>query len=150
VPQDPSLFLADAGGEADPAPFSEESIFYYRKAVAACLSRGVQPILVVLPREGWQYGSHLAIKAFADECGIRYVDFNFNGLFQEIGMDVETDFYDPNHLNISGSAKVSKYLGSLLAEEYGVPDRRGDESLAYREKRNTDAENYYGNHFKQS
>jgi len=126
-----------------PAPPSEESIYYYRKTIELCISQGVKPVLVVLPRGGWDYGHYLSIKAFADEYGIDYVDFNFNGLFQEVGINVETDFYNAGHLNASGSAKVSKYLGELLATKYGIPDRRNDPTLAYREKRNKDAESYY-------
>ena len=32
-------------------------------------------------------------------------------------------------MNLSGAEKLSDYMGKLLREEYGVPDRRGDPQL---------------------
>ncbi len=44
-------------------------------------------------------------------------------LAADIGIDSTKDYYDPEHLNISGQQKFTGYLSRFLAEEYGV---RGD------------------------
>ena len=46
-------------------------------------------------------------------------------------MDYSTDTYDGGlHMNLSGAEKLSHYMGALLREEIGLPDRRGEEALS--------------------
>ena len=50
---------------------------------------------------------------------------------EEIGIDWNTDTYDAGlHLNVYGAEKASVWFGKVLAENYGVPDRRNDEMIA--------------------
>ena len=52
---------------------------------------------------------------------------------EETGIDYDTDTYDGGlHMNLSGAEKLSRYLGRMLSEELGVPDRRGEEALTGR------------------
>ncbi len=64
------------------------------------------------------------IGEIAKEQGVPFLDFN--RLYDEIAIDFQTDFADSGHLNVSGAQKVSRYLADYLAEEYGLPDHRGD------------------------
>lgn len=38
----------------------------------------------------------------------------------EIGLDPQTDFYNPNHLNVYGQKKNTKYLVERLMKDYGI------------------------------
>ncbi len=52
---------------------------------------------------------------------------NTSDYYDEIGMDMSTDFIDEGHLNIYGSKKVGRFYGKYISENYDVSDRRGDE-----------------------
>ena len=40
--------------------------------------------------------------------------------FDEIGLDPEYDYYDPDHVNIDGAIKITEYLCDVLMDEYGL------------------------------
>ncbi len=46
-----------------------------------------------------------------------YPLLNLEMCMDEIGLDLNTDFYDDEHLNIYGQEKLTEYLGSYLANE---------------------------------
>ncbi len=46
-----------------------------------------------------------------------YALLNLEERMDEIGLDLNTDFYDDEHLNIYGQEKLTEYLGSYLANE---------------------------------
>lgn len=67
------------------------------------------------------------IKDYAEEYDLTYI--NFLEIQDETGIDYSTDTYDAGlHMNLSGAEKLSHYLGKVLTEEFGVPDRRTDEA----------------------
>ena len=51
-----------------------------------------------------------------------YPFLNFEKMKQEVGIDDETDFYDANHLNVSGMKKFTDYFSRYLLE-HGVEPR---------------------------
>lgn len=61
--------------------------------------------------------------------GYRVLDLNCH--IEELGLDFSTDFYDyGSHVNALGEAKCTAFLGNYLAENYVLPDRRGQEGYA--------------------
>ena len=60
----------------------------------------------------------------AESEGADFIDFTRRA--DEIGIDFATDMADSDHLNYKGNYKFTDYLGSILRNEYGLPDRRGD------------------------
>ena len=69
------------------------------------------------------------ISSYADKHGLDYI--NLLNVSDEIGIDMQTDTYDAGlHLNIYGAEKLSRYFADILADKYGVPDRRVDEAIA--------------------
>ena len=65
----------------------------------------------------------------AAELGLDYIDLNVGE--GRVGVDWAKDSYDAgDHLNASGARKVSTAVGALLAERYGAPDHRGDDSYS--------------------
>lgn len=55
---------------------------------------------------------------------IRAYGFNYlntNAYFNEIGLNVLTDFYDGDHVNLLGADKYTKFLGGYINENYHLP-----------------------------
>ena len=67
-----------------------------------------------------------AVEAIAKENNIHFIDYNM--LYEEIGIDLNEDFYDFNHVNLLGAKKVSKHFSNYLAEEFNLPDKRNETS----------------------
>ena len=60
-----------------------------------------------------------------------YDYINLERDWKKVGLDPKTDFYNYDHMNIYGSAKMTKYLGSLIRDKYNiVPDKLNDEQKA--------------------
>ena len=60
-------------------------------------------------------------KSLLEAEGFNYIDFNQK--IEEMGLDQSTDFRDREHLNWSGSDKLTTYLGQYLAENYDLGSR---------------------------
>ena len=113
-----------------PKAVNEDSAYYYRKAIEACLEKGCDVLLLTAPRANWTYDQYLAIQQLADEYGVDYLDFNLDEVWDAAGVDVQTDFYNNTHINTYGAVKTSQYLADYLTEHYQIPDRRTDETVA--------------------
>lgn len=101
----------------------EEMKIYMQKLADLCKSENVELILFCAPfglqdntddrREDLMYRQRVfnSIYDFADANGIRYYNlFNeINGLYA-YGLDNSTDWKDSQHLNVSGQAKLTRYM----------------------------------------
>ncbi|MDR2355053.1 MAG: SGNH/GDSL hydrolase family protein [Clostridiales Family XIII bacterium] len=117
--------------------FGENSYSYLDKITALCESKGIDLLLIKAPTiyPHWYSEWDAQMQSYADEHGLFFV--NFLAHTEEIGLDFRKDTYDGGlHLNRSGAEKLTDYLGKLLADRYGLADRRGDASVAaiWREK----------------
>ncbi|MBE5890211.1 MAG: SGNH/GDSL hydrolase family protein [Lachnospiraceae bacterium] len=95
-----------------------------------CAEKGIQLVLVKAPSvyPTWYDEYEEQVEEYAAEYDLPY--YNFLELTEEVGIDYSTDTYDAGlHMNINGAEKMASYFGKILAEEYGVEDRRGDEEL---------------------
>lgn len=107
-------------------PCSEKAEEYLRKIIALTKEENVELVLfvvpyVVQPEEQEIYNYMFDI---GKEEGITCIDFNT--MYDEIGIDFATDMADELHLNFSGNYKFSSFMADMLADDYGIPDRRGD------------------------
>lgn len=105
---------------------------YLEKMRVLCEEKGVEFILIKAPTNNWKYYWYdeweAQIVSWANEKGVDY--YNFIPLDEEIGLDWSTDTYDGGvHLNVYGAEKLTSYFGKILAEKYGLTDRRGDAKL---------------------
>ena len=98
---------------------------YLRRIIQMCLDNGITPIIVQVPFSESEELQEIANSAqdIADEYGIPFINMNY---VEDI-IDPETDQQSQTHLNVMGAAKATAYLGNLLSEVIGVPDRRGEE-----------------------
>jgi hypothetical protein len=111
--------------------FGENSYRYLDKIAALCEREGIELLLVKAPTiyPHWYPQWDEQMRAYADEHDLLYI--NFLAHTEEIGLDLRTDTYDGGlHLNRRGAEKLTDYLGGLLADRYGLADRRADEALA--------------------
>jgi len=110
--------------------FGENAWKYLEKMTALCEEKGIQLILMKAPSlyPYWYPQWEEQVEEYAAENGLPYI--NFLELVDEIGIDYTTDTYDGGlHMNLSGAEKLSHYMGRVLREEAGVPDRRDEEKL---------------------
>lgn len=111
--------------------FGETSWYYLDKMVRLCAEHGTQLLLIKAPslHPVWWEQWDEQIRTYALERELRYI--NMLEHQQQIGLDWNTDTYDAGlHLNVYGAEKASVWLGRILAEECGVPDRRNEETTA--------------------
>lgn len=111
--------------------FSDRAWEYLDKIVDCCEKNGVALLLIKAPSvyPHWYEQWDEQVKAYAAEKGVRYI--NMLEVTDEIGLDYTTDTYDAGlHMNLSGAEKCAAWLGGILAEEYHLADRRGEEGLA--------------------
>lgn len=106
--------------------FPKETRKYMDKIVERCEEENINLLLVEIPSaDSWSYAKSEAIKEYALEKGLPYVDFNM--ILNEINFDWTQDTADGgDHLNVYGAEKVSMYMGKYLKENYDIPDRRND------------------------
>lgn len=66
-------------------------------------------------------------KAYAEENGLRYYDFNEKSLYEEVGYEIVNDNREDQHANIWGAEKMTQYLGKVLAEECGISSKKDEQ-----------------------
>lgn len=111
--------------------FGENSWYYLEKMAALCASHGTRLVLIKAPSlyPVWWWEWDGQIRQFAQENGLTYI--NMLESLEDIGIDWNTDTYDTGlHLNVSGAEKAASWLGKILAEECGIPDRRQEAEIA--------------------
>lgn len=109
---------------------TEKSEKYLRKIIAFMKNKEGKLVLIAAPyiMSGEDQIVYGRIAEIAAQEGIIFI--NYNEYYQEIGLDFEQDFNDSSHLNYWGSCKFTDYLGSFLASDDSIPDRRGQEGYA--------------------
>ncbi len=102
---------------AESEPMIDIAEEYLAKMQRLCEDNDAKLILVKIP-SGESKEKHKATKDYAEAHGLSFYDFNEVNLYNEIGYNVETDKY--NHPSYLGAEKISKYIGSLLLNQYGI------------------------------
>lgn len=120
VPQEEPVPVEDCS----PCPEKDEE--YIRKIIALAREENIPLVLFASP-ESMPAESQMIINyigTIAEAEGVPFMDFNKS--YHAFGMDYATDMADSDHLNYSGNRKFTSYFGSVLKEQYDLPDRRGD------------------------
>lgn len=95
-----------------------------------CEEHGAKLLLLSTPSTvNWNYQRHNGIQELADELGLEYIDLNTRT--QEVPIDWSKDTFDRgDHLNHTGTVKVSQFLAKYLEGTQMFSDRRGDSKYA--------------------
>lgn len=111
--------------------FGDYPMQYLDKMRKLCEEKGIQLILIKAPSLApqWYDSENQQVMDYAKKHDLPYI--NFYDSLEETGIDYETDTYDGGlHMNLSGAEKLSRYLGTILAKEYGLKDHRQDSKLS--------------------
>ncbi len=103
-----------------------ENMDYLRKIVDLCKDRNIKLELFMVP--SCQYVSEeLTERISAEAPDIPLTRFNDN--FDELGLSLETDYYDFLHLNYSGAKKYTKTLADHIQNNYSIQGHDHDREL---------------------
>jgi hypothetical protein len=107
-----------------------KALEYFLKIIELAKERGIPLVLIAAPYAlpASAQESFNSVARIAKENTLRFI--NYNTMYDELEIDFDTDFFDSHHLNYHGAQKISRHLAALLAEEYGLPDRRNDPAYA--------------------
>lgn len=99
---------------------SEENLKLLLDMKTLAESHGAELVFMIAPYEdaAQDAGIYKSLREFAVQHDIGLLDFN--ELFDQAGFDGKTDFFDRNHLNITGAAKASALMAQWLMENYGL------------------------------
>ncbi len=117
--------------------FGSDPMKYLDKMRELCEERGISLILMKAPSLSpiWYDSENQQVLDYAAKYHLPYI--NFYDLLKETDINYETDTYDGGlHMNRNGAGKLSRYLGKVLTDQYGIKDHRKDAGLAeiYRQK----------------
>lgn len=116
----------DIASVTEKTPCTEKEEEYIRKIIELAREEGITPVFFASPCDVSQHEQEI-INYVRDIAESEDVDFlDFNTMWDEFGMNFETDMADPGHLNYGGNYKFTKYFGSILRDRYNIPDHRGD------------------------
>ena len=109
---------------------------YLRKMIELCQEAGIPVLLTAAPFNDGEYLAEWTngARELAQEYDVPFL----NGLEADI-INTNCDLYDRGHLNSSGARKWTEYLGSYIASNYGIADKRTDANYS---DWNTDYEEY--------
>ena len=130
-----SLYNLRPGVEEDRCELLEEARADLAGVLEYCKQENIRVLFVRFPHavteeEAVRFGRAATAGDLIREYGFDYVSFDF--LFDDIGLDSETDFYNPEHLNIYGQKKFTDYFSRFLMENYGIGKSKLDKKTAAR------------------
>ena len=105
---------------------NEREAEYARKIFELVRDRGITLMLIGMPNPDYanDHAYYNALWSIAEEYGISGINYNDPSL--RFGLRYSSDFADWQHLNVKGSIKFTRKLGSDLKALFDLPDRRGD------------------------
>ncbi len=121
-----SFETPDISDVTEMMPVSEKAETYLKKIIELTEQKSIPLLMISAPYVVSEESQKLYNYVFhiAEENEISYMDFN--KVYDKMGLDFHTDMAEDLHLNISGNAKFTKYLGKSIVELYDIPDRRQD------------------------
>ena len=126
--------IQDPGGhdlidENDVAENRPVSLSYLQRIIDLCREEGVGLVFTFIahPSSAATQRYANAVRLLSQEQGVPFLDF----IRMDSVVDYVVDCADTNvHLNPSGAAKTTDFLGRYLKEHFDLPDRREDEAYA--------------------
>ncbi len=106
---------------------SQESEEALRSLLAKCREDDIPVLFIATP---WSIDEenqrkNMYIKRIIEDAGFDFLDCN--QYRDEIGLDRKTDFWDTRHTNMIGGAKVTRFLGNYIQENYKLSTEHSEE-----------------------
>lgn len=123
----------DYSGLTEKMPLAEAQSRQFEELLDEVEKRELNVLFVVPPYaiEPEHQMKFNTMRDIVTERGHAYI--NWNDSFDKTGLDINVDYYDPDHVNVFGCEKYTSVFGAYLCEAYGLPDHR--ESPEYEEWR---------------
>ena len=104
----------------DASALPEENVAQLLRIRDLAQANGAELVCFLTPYEGAEndLGFFKALHLMCEENNIPLIDYNL--LYDELGFDGSTDFYDTNHFNAYGAAKATGYFARWVEEHYGL------------------------------
>lgn len=123
------------GTETKPFKLVDRAKKYQAKIAELCKENDCQMLFLEMPDNRWTTAKHNAVQEFADELGVKFIDFNYGDLIKKCNISWQTDFYEGHHLNVKGSIKANDFICSELTNTFGLkPSNVSDETKRQFEK----------------
>lgn len=105
----------------DTVPISDKNIHYINKMIDLAKSNGVKIVFFKSPSNATKQEKmfYNGVSQILNEKGVRFIDYNSDELYKEMGLNLKTDFYDRRHLNESGMRKFVAHFASFIMEDKG-------------------------------
>lgn len=100
---------------------------YMDRIVALCAEEGITLILVKTPSATQTPAKHHTLCDYAAEKGVLFLDFNEESIYHACGFEFAADMNDNEHGNMRGAEKISRYMASVLYDQYGLGGGEGFE-----------------------
>ena len=123
----PEGFMEPTG---ESVSFDESAKGYIEKSIALCREKNIPVLLLHLPKMSWTYEQSAALEEFAAAQEVDYLDLDRAENRAQLGLDPQVDYYDQGHMNLTGTIKLSRWLGDWLKERYDLPDHREDAEIS--------------------
>lgn len=113
------------------------SMEYLNKIIKLCKDHNVQLVLMTtpsIPFEEYDVPGTTQFKMFnslydlAEKDGFTYINLMHH--LDELNFDYKTDMYDEGHVNPLGAAKITKYMGQFVMNNFSIQDRRSDQAYS--------------------
>ncbi len=93
-----------------------------------CKSKEIEVLFVATP---WMIdeesvSKNLHLEKLIEEYGFGFLDCN--QYMDEIGLDLNADFYDKNHVNVWGAEKVTRFIGEYICNHYEMDSAHSAET----------------------
>ena len=102
-----------------------EGVKYLERILDLCEERSIRAVLAFMPSAESHAKEWASVNTAQNLAEKRQIPFiNLLPHDQQV-IDYRTDMADGSHVNAAGMAKLSRYVGGVLLENFALPDRRG-------------------------
>lgn len=119
-------------------PLNNELEQKLRELLTYCVEQNLNVVFVRMPHMVYKKTYDRVKRSNRAEQIVKGYGFDYLNLeraWDKIGIDIKTDYYNLDHLNIYGTVKMTTYLGNIIQNDYGI----GKSELSDSEKENWDS-----------
>ncbi len=96
---------------------------YMKKIKELCDEKNIEILVTKLPSEWWNTTYSEIVGDWVDENQVPFLNMTQKKILKKMNFDLETCYFDDNHLNYLGAEAASDYLGSYLTENYEFDEK---------------------------
>ena len=104
-------------------PLNKELEAKFRELLTYCSEQNLNVVFVRMPHMVYSKTYDRVKRSNRAEQIVKEYGFDylsFERVWDKIGINIKTDYYNFDHLNIYGAVKITNYLGSIIQTTYGI------------------------------